>query len=62
MVDHFGRRVSLEIGDTSGSHSTGIENRAILYEDADVYLVCVAADNPASLDSCSFWVKEIRQV
>ena len=51
----------LEIHDTSGSEML-VNERAVQYKDADIFIVCVAADLKHSKENVSKWLAEIRNV
>ena len=52
------KHIQVEIQDCSGDDHLGV-NRRIQYQDADVFLICVAANNPESLENVSKWRDEI---
>ena len=54
------RQIDIEIHDTSGDEHLGV-NRQIQYKGADIFMVCVAANNADSLESVTKWANEIRQ-
>ena len=56
-----GKTMELEIHDTSGDELFGV-NRTMQFSNADIYMVCVAANNPKTLTSVDKWIKEIRIV
>ena len=55
------QQIDIEIHDTSGDQHLGV-NRAAQFKEADVFLVCVAANNKNSLDNLQNWVTEIKAV
>ena len=54
-------QIELEIHDTSGDDHLGA-NRATQYKDCDVFMICVAVNNPTSLENCTKWKNEIKNV
>ncbi len=54
-----GEDVALEIQDTSGEPAMR-DGRAILYRNADVFMLCVAVNNRDSLENIQQWKTEIR--
>ena len=52
------KQIEIEIHDTSGDEHLGV-NRKVQYKDADVFMICVAANNPASLENTFKWRAEI---
>ena len=53
--------MELEIHDTSGDEQLGV-NRTVQFNNADIFMLCVAADSPRSLTSVDKWLMEIRTV
>ena len=53
------RQISLEIHDTSGDDSLGI-NRQVQYNRTDIFMICVAANSYDSFESVDKWAREIR--
>ena len=53
--------VDLEIQDTSGDEHLGV-NRMVQYQDADVFMVCIATNNRTSLENLDRWRNEIQSV
>lgn len=51
----------IEIHDTSGDAHLGV-NRAVSYNRADAFMLCVAINNRDSFDNVRKWRTEIRQV
>ena len=51
----------IEIQDTSGDELLGI-NRKVQYKDADVFVICVGANDRNSLDSVATWKAEIEEI
>ena len=51
--------MELEIHDTSGDEEL-YRNRAITYNGADVFLVCVASNQRSSFEHVAKWVSEVR--
>ena len=54
-----GKLCDLQIVDTAGDHMLHLYRKSD-YEHADLYIICVAADNRASLESVQFWSNEVR--
>ena len=52
------KQIGIEIHDTSGDQHLGV-NRQTQYRDADVFMVCVAANNRDSLAHIPDWQNEI---
>ena len=44
------KQIEIEIHDTSGDEHLGV-NRKVQYKDADCFMICVACNQPSSLDS-----------
>ena len=44
------KQIEIEIHDTSGDEHLGV-NRKVQYKDADVFMICVAANNQESLEN-----------
>ena len=55
------RELNLEIHDTSGDMELNA-NRKVQYAGADVFAICVAANDRNSLDSIPKWIAEIKTV
>ena len=55
------RQIDIEIHDTSGDEHLGV-NRQIQYKGADIFIVCVAANGPDSLNNVPKWTNEIRSI
>ena len=55
------KQIEIEIHDTSGDAQLGV-NRATQYKGADVFMVCVGANNMTSLDNIGSWKNEINAV
>ena len=55
------KQINMEIHDTSGDEHLGV-NRKIQYKDADCFMICVASNQPTSLESVSRWINEIQEV
>ena len=55
------RQIDIEIHDTSGDEHLGV-NRQIQYKGADIFIVCVAANAPDSLNNVPKWTTEIRSI
>ena len=55
------KQINMEIHDTSGDEHLGV-NRKIQYKDADCFMICVASNQPTSLESVSRWIAEIKEV
>ena len=55
------KAVKIEIHDTSGDDHLGV-NRKVQYENADLFWICVAANNPVSLENIGKWRAEIQEV
>ena len=55
------KELSLEIHDTSGDEHLGT-NRKAQYQNADVFAICVAANNRESYDHIAAWKAEIESV
>ena len=53
--------MELEIHDTSGDEQLGV-NRTVQFNNADIFMLCVAADSPRSLANLDKWLMEIRTV
>ena len=53
------RQILLEIHDTSGDDSLGI-NRQVQYNRSDIFMICVAANSNDSFESIDKWAREIR--
>lgn len=59
-VSHNGSLIRLDLYDTAGQEDYD-RLRVICYPNTDVFLVCYAVDNDASLHNCeSKWVPELR--
>ena len=56
-----GKQIELEIHDTSGCPSLGV-NRQVCYNKTDCFMLCVALNSQASLENVMKWRTEIRQV
>ena len=54
-------QIDIEIHDTSGD-SYLANSRATQYRNADVFMICVAANNMDAMASVPGWVDEIRSV
>ncbi len=54
-----GEDVALEICDTSGDPAMR-NGRALLYKNADIFMLCVAVNDRESLESIQNWKTEIR--
>ena len=54
-------QIDVEIHDTSGDAHLQL-SRSTQYKNADVFMICVAADNMDALASIPRWVDEIRSV
>ena len=52
------KQIEIEIHDTSGDEHLGV-NRKVQYKDADVFMICVAANNRESLENAIRWKAEI---
>ena len=57
MIDNV--QVDLELHDTSGERGL-VGNRKVIYQGADVFMLCIAIDKKDSFDNIDFWVDEIR--
>ena len=55
------KQIEIEIHDTSGDEHLGV-NRKVQYKDADVFMICVAANNQESLESTLRWRSEIQEI
>ena len=55
------KQIEIEIHDTSGDEHLGV-NRKVQYKDADVFMICVAANNQESLESTLRWKAEIQEI
>ena len=55
------KQVEIEIHDTSGDEHFGV-NRKVTYHGADCFMICVAANEPASFESITKWQTEIQGV
>ena len=55
------KQIELEIHDTSGDDHLGA-NRKIQFQEADIFMVCVAVNSRDSLDSIPKWQAEIAEV
>ena len=53
-------QMEIEIHDTSGDEHLGV-NRQTTYKNADVFMICVAANNPDSLKNVQKWKAEIME-
>lgn len=59
-IEENDHEIILETWDTSGSQSYG-EIRSLVYNNADVFIVCYAIDSPSSLENVrKQWIPEIR--
>ena len=56
-----GKQITLEIHDTSGDEHLGV-NRAVSYNGADCFMLCVAVNNRTSLENVEKWMTEIKQI
>ena len=54
-------KVDVEIHDTSGDENLGT-NRNLQYQDADIFMICVACNDHDSLESVQRWRVEIQNV
>ena len=52
------KHISIEIHDCAGDTHLGV-NRKVQYADADVFMICVAANNRESYDNVVTWKNEI---
>ena len=55
------KQIEIEIHDTSGDEHLGV-NRKVQYKDADVFMICVAANSHESLESVARWKSEIQEI
>ena len=55
------KQLEIEIHDTSGDEHLGV-NRKVQYKDADCFMICVACNLPASLESVAKWKAEIQEI
>ena len=55
------KQIEIEIHDTSGDEHLGV-NRKVQYKDADVFMICVAANNRESLENAIRWKAEISEI
>ena len=55
------KQMELEIHDTSGDEQLGV-NRTVQFNNADIFMLCVATDNTRSLTSVDKWLNEIRSI
>jgi len=55
------KQIEIEIHDTSGDEHLGV-NRKVQYKDADVFMICVAANSHDSLENVVRWKTEIQEI
>ena len=55
------KQIEIEIHDTSGDEHLGI-NRKVQYQGADVFMICVACNNPESLENVQRWKAEMQEI
>ena len=55
------QQVDVEFHDTSGADNLA-QNRKVIYESADVFMICIATHDENSLRNVDKWKSEIRSV
>ena len=57
-----GKEIPIEIQDTSGEEQFMEDKRKVQYEDADVFIICIACNARDRLDSVAKWKAEFQAV